>query len=123
MAALNRDSGSKATRKPFQYENLLKSDSISTCNLFRSYQEGYRSDSWNERFQQALALPETKLEQKLLKYTLLNEINRDFISEAVGYAKTIISEYFIPDSEKSLRPQAIGGQAGRLSVRDLLIVY
>jgi Clustered mitochondria len=99
-------------KQPFQYEHLLKSDTFSSHSLFRLNQEGYHGDSWNERFQRALALPETKIEQKLLKYTLLNEINRDFISAAVVYAKTIISEYFIPDGEKSLRPQAIGGQAG-----------
>ena len=106
--------GSVAANKPFQYEHLLKLDSFSSHSLFRLNQKGYHGDSWNERFQQALALPETKLDQKLLKYTLLNEINRDFVSAAVGYAKTIISEYFIPDGEKSLRPQAIGGQAGRV---------
>jgi Clustered mitochondria len=106
--------GSVAANKPFQYEHLLKSDSFSSHSLFRLNQKGYHGDSWNERFQQALALPETKLDQKLLKYTLLNEINRDFVSAAVAYAKTIISEYFIPDGEKSLRPQAIGGQAGRV---------
>lgn len=100
-------------KQPFQYEHLLKSSTFSSHSLFRLNQEGYHGDSWNERFQRALALPETKIEQKLLKYTLLNEINRDFVSAAVVYAKTIISEYFIPDGEKSLRPQAIGGQAGK----------
>ena len=105
---------SAAGNKPFQYEHLLKSDPFSSHSLFRPSQKGYHGDSWNERFQQALALPETKLDQKLLKYTLLNEINRDFVSAAVAYAKTIISEYFIPDGEKSLRPLAIGGQAGRI---------
>ena len=113
--------GSVAANKPFQYEHLLKSDSFSSHSLFRLNQKGYHGDSWNERFQQALALPETKLDQKLLKYTLLNEINRDFVSAAVAYAKTIISEYFIPDGEKSLRPQAIGGQAGRISLIILTI--
>jgi Clustered mitochondria len=107
-------------KQPFQYEHLLKSDTFSSHSLFRLNHEGYHGDSWNERFQRALALPETKIEQKLLKYTLLNEINRDFISAAVVYAKTIISEYFIPDGEKSLRPQAIGGQAGNTAIWSLI---
>lgn len=108
-------------KQPFQYEHLLKSDTFSSHSLFRLNQEGYHGDSWNERFQRALALPETKIEQKLLKYTLLNEINRDFISAAVVYAKTIISEYFIPDGEKSLRPQAIGGQAGNNAIFSVIV--
>lgn len=98
----------------FQYEHLLKSDPFNSHSQFNFRQGDYCNDSWNERFQQALALPETDLEQKLRKYCLLNEINRDFISAAVVYAKTIISEYFLPDAEKSLRPQAIGGQAGTI---------
>ena len=61
-------------KQPFQYEHLLKSDTFSSHSLFRLNQEGYHGDSWNERFQRALALPETKIEEKLLKYTLLNEI-------------------------------------------------
>ena len=79
------------------------------------------SDLWNERFQQALALPETNLEQKLRKYSLLNEINRDFISAAVVYAKTIISEFYLPDAQKSLIPKAIGGQAGEHGSSKLIL--
>ena len=107
-ASSNEPVGAK---KAFQYERLLRSDS-SPASQFRGTEGDCPDNSWNERFQQALALPEITLEQKLRKYTLLNEINRDFISAAVVYARTIISEYFIPDEEKSLRPQAIGGQAG-----------
>ena len=102
------------SKRDFQYEHLLKSDPFNSHSQFNFRQGDYSNDSWNERFQQALALPETNSEQKLRKYCLLNEINRDFISAAVVYAKTIISEYFLPDAEKSLRPQAIGGQAGTI---------
>ena len=107
-------SESIGAKRIFQYQHLLNSDSSNSHSHFNFSEGDYCNDSWNERFQQALTLPETNLEQKLHKYSLLNEINRDFISAAVVYAKTIISEYFIPDVEKSLRPQAIGGQAGRV---------
>jgi hypothetical protein len=113
MAAVKEDyTNSYQTIASFNYEQLLESDGSTSYS--KRTQKNYHIDSWNERFQQTLILPETNLQQKLLKYTLLNEINRDFISAAVLYAKTIVSEYFVPDGQKSLQAQAIGGQGGGL---------
>ena len=67
----------------------------------------YHNDDWNSRFQAIMEMPDD-----LNKYELMNGLNRDFIAAASVYAKTIISEYFIEDSLKSIRVQQIGGQAG-----------
>jgi hypothetical protein len=37
---------------------------------------------------------------------------QDFIYSARAYGKIIISEAFLPDDKKTIRPSAIGGQAG-----------
>ena len=67
----------------------------------------FLQDDWNGRFQNILTI-----EDDSKKYTLMNALNRDFIAAASVYAKTIISEYFLEDSLKSIRVQQIGGQAG-----------
>jgi hypothetical protein len=59
-----------------------------------------------------MALPEETPEQSSAKYNLLNGLNRDFIASATAYAKTIISEYFLPDEKRSIQLQNIGGYAG-----------
>ena len=63
--------------------------------------------SFNDRFQQALSLPETKT-----KYAALNAINSDFVTTAVTYGKVLITELFLPAEAKTIRPVAIGGRAG-----------
>lgn len=60
-------------------------------------------DNWNVRFQNIISLPETTQEERLVKYTSLNGLNRDFIATASVYAKTIISEYFLRDEMKSVK--------------------
>lgn len=70
-------------------------------------------DEWNRRYQSAMSLPESNLGEKCKKYTILNGLNRDFIAVAHISAKTIISEYFLDDNDKSIRPATdIGGLAG-----------
>ncbi|CAM9265877.1 unnamed protein product [Ascophyllum nodosum] len=70
------------------------------------------SDDWNERFQKALYLPEETDDDCYLKWQRLTTVNRDFVATAVTYGKTIISEYFLKDSDKSIQPRMVGGQAG-----------
>jgi hypothetical protein len=58
---------------------------------------------------------EDNIEDKLLKYSLLNTVNRNFISAASMYAKTIISELLLGDAQKSVPrcdPKEFGGYAG-----------
>lgn len=69
-------------------------------------------DNWNQRFQRALDLPEDSMDEKILKYQALSAINKDFVSSATRYAKTIISEYFLHVKDKSIRARNFGGFAG-----------
>lgn len=62
--------------------------------------EGEGHWQWNERFQQCVCMPEATPQQKLEKYTVLTNLNKDFITTATTYARTIINEYFLPDEEK-----------------------
>lgn len=59
-----------------------------------------------------MRMPESTTEEKLMKYTILNGLNRDFISASTTYAKTIISEYFLDTNLKSVKVEQIGGFAG-----------
>ena len=69
-------------------------------------------DNWNQRFQRALDMPENCIEEKISKYQTLSAINKDFVSSATRYAKTIISEYFLHVKDKSIRAKNFGGFAG-----------
>lgn len=69
-------------------------------------------DNWNQRFQRAMDLPEGNMEECILKYQTLSAINKDFVSSATRYAKTIISEYFLHVKDKSIRAKNFGGFAG-----------
>ena len=57
-------------------------------------------------------MPEVTQEQRREKYNMLNSVNKDFIAIATVYAKTIISEFFLPDDKKSIKLTAVGGVAG-----------
>ncbi|KAG5189616.1 CLU domain-containing protein, partial [Tribonema minus] len=46
------------------------------------------------------------------KYQALTALNKDFISAAVTYGRTIISEYFLKEEAKSVCPSLVGGIAG-----------
>lgn len=69
-------------------------------------------DNWNQRFQRALDMPESCMDEKITKYQTLSAINKDFVSSATRYAKTIISEYFLHVKDKSIRSKNFGGFAG-----------
>jgi hypothetical protein len=59
-----------------------------------------------------MQMPEDSMQDKLHKYSVLNGLNRDFIAASTTYAITIISEYFLNDSLKSVKLENIGGIAG-----------
>ncbi len=63
--------------------------------------------SWNEQFQIALDLPERTADETVAKYRELSSLSADFISIGANYGRTIISEYRLPDSEKTLRPWSV----------------
>ena len=56
-------------------------------------------------------MPDITANDRMLKYTRLNSLNKDFIADVTVYAKTIISEYFIEEG-KSIGVREIGGCAG-----------
>ena len=63
---------------------------------------------WNLMFQHALAQ-----EEGVRKYERLTMISHEFRFTAERYAKTIISERFVPDDLKTLKPNnSLGGRAG-----------
>eukprot|EP01125_Pyxidicula_operculata_P017085 TRINITY_DN5945_c0_g1_i2.p1 TRINITY_DN5945_c0_g1~~TRINITY_DN5945_c0_g1_i2.p1 ORF type:complete len:1909 (-),score=399.00 TRINITY_DN5945_c0_g1_i2:471-6197(-) len=73
---------------------------------------GSRNEMWNERFQEAWELPEDTPDQKLEKYTKLSEIASDFVYAAETYGKIIISEFYLPNSLKTIKSANFGGIAG-----------
>eukprot|EP00903_Cladosiphon_okamuranus_P015185 g14039.t1 len=68
--------------------------------------------NWNELFQAALDLPEQSTDQCYVKWQRLTTVNRDFVAAAVTYGKTIISEYFLDNRDKSIKPVEVGGACG-----------
>jgi len=71
-----------------------------------------QDEDWNGRWQAAMALPESTDRDRLAKYSALVAVNRDFVTAATSYAKTIIAELFLPNDRKSIRPRRLGGIAG-----------
>lgn len=72
-------------------------------------------DDWNAEFQQALDLPETTSEQKFVKNQRLSQLSDDFMFMAELYGRLIISERFLAESQKTIKPitKDLGGLAGR----------
>lgn len=97
----------------FSFHLLLFPPSTSRGNIPTAHGSAEVGDcSVNDRFLEASMLPNVTHEQRLYKYSRLNSIHKDFISDSTSYAKTIISEYFLPDEQKTLRPSSLGGAAG-----------
>lgn len=62
---------------------------------------------WNERFQELLASPDS-----LNKFAQLRNLANDFCFTAELYARIIISELYLPTSQKTIKPSSVGGVAG-----------
>ena len=77
-------------------------------NVIDLQQEDLENQNWNERYFQVL----DSQDKQLQKYSKLNSIHRDFVSTAVFYARTIISELYLPDKEKSVLPLPESEQKG-----------
>lgn len=73
--------------------------------------------TWNEAFQQALEMPQHTPEAKLARAELISRVAEDFEQTARLFGKIIISEVFLPDEEKTIKPatQYIAGSAGGTS--------
>lgn len=62
---------------------------------------------WNVAFKAIHALPDSPH-----KYQALSKLAKDFTHASTLYAKLIISELFLKDENKTLKPVKIGGVAG-----------
>lgn len=62
---------------------------------------------WNERFQALLAESDS-----LEKFAQLRNLANDFCFTAELYARIIISELYLPTSQKTIKPSSVGGVAG-----------
>ena len=68
---------------------------------------------WNQRFQSivtqvALFQPNTPLAEKISANLALIGLAQDFLYSATSYGKIIISEVFLPDHQKTIKPVEIG---------------
>ena len=64
---------------------------------------------WNEQFQQAVKgirslSPNTRQEQRLQIYQKLANLGLNFISTAKTYGKIIITEVYMENSKKTIKP-------------------
>jgi len=66
-----------------------------------------KNTNWNEMYQKALDLPHGA--QKL---EAVSQICTDFAYAATMYGKIIISEFCLPDEQKSIKRASMGGMAG-----------
>ncbi|CAM9490420.1 unnamed protein product [Pylaiella littoralis] len=71
-----------------------------------------RGDNWNERWQEALSLPNGSNMERGYRRSSLDAVYSDFVHTAVTYGRTIISEYFLHEYMKSVKPKRLGGVAG-----------
>lgn len=72
---------------------------------------------WNERFQAIMELiaqftPNTPVAEEITANVALIGLAEDFIYSATAYGKIIISEVYMDDSQKTIKPVDIGGIAG-----------
>ena len=51
------------------------------------------------------------------KFDKLSKLARDFKSAALRYARVIVSERYLPDDRKTIKPGNVGGVAGGEKVR------
>eukprot|EP01113_Clastostelium_recurvatum_P028334 TRINITY_DN3429_c0_g1_i2.p1 TRINITY_DN3429_c0_g1~~TRINITY_DN3429_c0_g1_i2.p1 ORF type:complete len:2680 (+),score=686.41 TRINITY_DN3429_c0_g1_i2:120-8159(+) len=73
---------------------------------------GYPID-WNGHFQELLLLPEGSQTEKERKFQRISSLSKDFLHIAITFGKIIISEAYLPNRFKTIKPVSnLGGQAG-----------
>lgn len=115
---------SRANSSSSSYKSLEENLRVESLKfVYNSDQKGKQSDNdendldgqvtWNEAFQRALEMPQTTEAQKLLRSEFIATVSQDFVQTAIMYGKIIISEVFLPDENKTIKPtKSIGGNAG-----------
>eukprot|EP01124_Arcella_intermedia_P007744 TRINITY_DN14795_c0_g1_i2.p1 TRINITY_DN14795_c0_g1~~TRINITY_DN14795_c0_g1_i2.p1 ORF type:complete len:549 (+),score=143.34 TRINITY_DN14795_c0_g1_i2:117-1649(+) len=76
-----------------------------------------RLSNWNRRFRACLNRlrrlePTSQLSDRIETNLDLMHLAQDFIYAATAYGKIIISEYYLPRKEKTIKPCALGGLMG-----------
>lgn len=99
-------------RKTFRYSEILFAGESLADISHEAVDVDHETDIWNRPYFEALSMPETTTQESVLKYNRLNSIHRDFVNTATTYGKTIISEYFVPQKNKTLSCAPVGGVAG-----------
>lgn len=64
--------------------------------------------NWNTEFQTIIKMPDT-----IQKYKALSNLSKDFLHASKLYAKIIISELYLPDNKKTVRPVQLGNEASQ----------
>ena len=75
-------------------------------------EETVKWEDWNERFQNALNMPQQTLEERIKRFDAINTINEDFKCVATDCSRAIVDEMFIRESEKTIFPKMLNGVAG-----------
>ena len=75
---------------------------------------------WNEMFQAILEEVDESRDMRSYeeKYRQLAQLAVDFVAVSKTYAKLIISELFLPEEEKTIKPRHLGGMAGGVKYRE-----
>eukprot|EP00953_Heterococcus_sp_UTEX-ZZ885_P002613 1929-Heterococcus_DN1.PRE.1 len=104
-----------AKRSLAQERNMIERDAGSCSDSELSDVEDpddLSFDDWNKRCLHVINLPTDTDSSKLKKYQALTALSKDFVTCAVTYGKTIISEMFLDEKLKSVTPSLVGGIAG-----------
>lgn len=62
---------------------------------------------WNDQFQKI-----RKMDEGLDKYRKLSNLAHDFVYAAQTYGRIIISERYLSNEQKTIKPKSMGGIAG-----------
>eukprot|EP01127_Copromyxa_protea_P002621 TRINITY_DN1255_c0_g3_i1.p1 TRINITY_DN1255_c0_g3~~TRINITY_DN1255_c0_g3_i1.p1 ORF type:complete len:1791 (-),score=341.55 TRINITY_DN1255_c0_g3_i1:71-5443(-) len=100
-----------ASPTPMPYISPVRAESVDFLGNAKK-NSSRDPDDWNERFQQILHMPES-----LQKNTLLSQLYADFVYAAKTYGRIIISEKFLPNDKKEIKPFDAGGRAGGVKYR------
>lgn len=99
---------------------LLRDIFVSSASNVSEFVPRHLGD-WNERFQRAVEGmskltdtndPNVSLTERIRVGRDLINLSQDFIHLSTMYGRVIISEAFLPDEQKTIRPTKIGGVAG-----------
>jgi hypothetical protein len=105
------------------FEEIINSeDNSDQKNLSNETQENIANINlfYNTEFRRLMSLPDS-----VKKFEQLGQLANDFVYNAETYGRIIISERTLPHESKTVKPTAMGGQAGgeKFVVRGILFKY